>query len=127
MKSPRADRLLVEDMLESLGRIARYTAGMQKGTFLSDRKTIDAVVRNLEIIGEAAASISASTQKSFGRSSPVICFNWAKTCISFSKAYPQTRRCLLLAANPTWGHTWHTLTLSLTSRTLTEQADGDSA
>jgi hypothetical protein len=64
-------------------------------------------------------SISASTRKSFGRSSPVICFNWAKNCISFSKAYPQTRRCLLLAANPTWGHTWHTLTLSLTSRTLT--------
>jgi uncharacterized protein with HEPN domain len=45
-------------MLESLGRIARYTAGMQEETFLSDRKTIDAVIRNLEIIGEAAARLT---------------------------------------------------------------------
>lgn len=63
MKSPRADRLLVEDMLESLGRIARYTAGMQKETFLSDRKTIDAVVRNLEIIGEAAARLTVDAKR----------------------------------------------------------------
>ena len=58
MRSPRADRLLVEDRPESLGRIARYTDGMQKEAFLSDRKTIDAVVRNLEIIGEAAARLT---------------------------------------------------------------------
>ena len=63
MRSPRADRLLVEDMLESLGRIARYTAGMQKETFLSDRKTIDAVVRNLEIIGEAAARLTVDIRQ----------------------------------------------------------------
>ena len=47
MRSRRADRLLVEDMLESMGRIAGYTAGMGREEFLSDRKTIDAVVRNL--------------------------------------------------------------------------------
>jgi uncharacterized protein with HEPN domain len=63
LRSLRADRLLVEDMLESLGRIARYTAGMQKETFLSDRKTIDAVVRNLEIIGEAAARLTVDARQ----------------------------------------------------------------
>ena len=63
MKSPRADRLLVEDMLESLGRIARYTEGMQKETFLSDRKTIDAVGRNLEII--AASPTWGHTTESY--------------------------------------------------------------
>ncbi len=63
MKSPRTDRLLVEDMLESLGRIAAYTAGMPKEAFLSDRKTIDAVVRNLEIIGEAAARLTIDAKQ----------------------------------------------------------------
>ena len=63
MKSPRADRLLVEDMLESLARIARYTAGMQKAAFLSDSKTVDAVVRNLEIIGEAAARLTIDARQ----------------------------------------------------------------
>lgn len=47
-------RLRLEDMLEAIGRIARYTAGMDWGRFAADDKTIDAVVRNLEIIGEAA-------------------------------------------------------------------------
>jgi uncharacterized protein with HEPN domain len=42
-------------MLESMGRIAGYTAGMGREEFLSDRKNIDAVVRNLEVVGEAAS------------------------------------------------------------------------
>lgn len=39
--------------LECIDRIAEYTAGMTKDAFLADRKTQDAVVRNLEIIGQA--------------------------------------------------------------------------
>ena len=50
-------------MLESLGRIAESTAGMQKKAFLSDRKTIDAVVRNLEIVGEAAARLTVDARQ----------------------------------------------------------------
>src|SRR2546423_15066325 len=45
--------LLLEDIRSALGRIERYTSGMQREQFLVDEKTIDAVVRNLEIIGEA--------------------------------------------------------------------------
>lgn len=45
--------LLLEDIRSALGRIKRYTSGMQREQFLTDEKTIDAVVRNLEIIGEA--------------------------------------------------------------------------
>ncbi|MFQ6035349.1 MAG: DUF86 domain-containing protein [Sedimentisphaerales bacterium] len=41
-------------MLESIDRIEQYTEGMSFDAFSSDRKSIDAVVRNLEIIGEAA-------------------------------------------------------------------------
>lgn len=39
--------------LECIDRIAEYTAGMTKDAFLKDHKTQDAVVRNLEIIGQA--------------------------------------------------------------------------
>lgn len=51
---PKRDAdLLLEDIRTSLERIERYTSGMNRSQFLSDEKTIDAVVRNLEIIGEA--------------------------------------------------------------------------
>ncbi len=45
--------LLLEDIRAALARIERYTNGINQGQFLSDEKTIDAVARNLEIIGEA--------------------------------------------------------------------------
>ncbi|MEI8046858.1 MAG: DUF86 domain-containing protein [Bacteroidota bacterium] len=49
--------LLLEDMLESALKIVRYTADLDYDSFLNDDKTIDAVVRNFEIIGEAANRI----------------------------------------------------------------------
>ena len=52
---PKRDaELLVEDMLEALRKINLYIAGMDHSAFLQDEKTIDAVVRNLEVLGEAA-------------------------------------------------------------------------
>ena len=52
--SKRDRDLLLEDMLESALKIKRYTQDMSFEDFLKDDKTIDAVVRNFEIIGEAA-------------------------------------------------------------------------
>ncbi|MHC1774002.1 MAG: DUF86 domain-containing protein [Lentimicrobium sp.] len=49
--------LLLEDMLESALKIKRYTTNLNYDSFLNDEKTIDAVVRNFEIIGEAANRI----------------------------------------------------------------------
>ncbi len=45
--------LLLKDMLESIRLIGTYVDGMEIDAFLADRRTIDAVVRNIEIIGEA--------------------------------------------------------------------------
>ena len=45
--------LLLEDILAAVRKIARYTSGMDEEQFRQDDKTVDAVVRNLEIIGEA--------------------------------------------------------------------------
>lgn len=55
--SRRSVRLLLDDMLEATERIERYVAGMDQPAFLADEKTSDAVVRNLEILGEAAAHV----------------------------------------------------------------------
>jgi uncharacterized protein with HEPN domain len=55
--SKRSLGLLIEDIWESIEKIERYTEGMVQDRFQSDEKTIDAVVRNLEIIGEAAGRL----------------------------------------------------------------------
>lgn len=52
--SKRSSRLLLEDILDSVEKIHRYTTNMTFEDFCSDSKTIDAVVRNFEIIGEAS-------------------------------------------------------------------------
>jgi uncharacterized protein with HEPN domain len=52
--SKREPFLLIQDMLESIQKIKSYTLGMTWEDFQNDDKTIDAVIRNFEIIGEAA-------------------------------------------------------------------------
>lgn len=52
--SKRETSLLLEDILEAGNKILSFTAGMSFDDFLADDKTVDAVVRNFEIIGEAA-------------------------------------------------------------------------
>lgn len=56
---PRESRLRVEDILDAIARIQRYVEGLTFEQFLADQKTVDAVVRNLEIIGEAVRHLSA--------------------------------------------------------------------
>ena len=55
--SKRDQILLLEDMLDSALKIKKYTELLDFEEFIKDDKTIDAVVRNLEIIGEAANRI----------------------------------------------------------------------
>lgn len=52
--SDRNITLLVEDILEAINKILAYTNAMSFDEFMNDTKTIDAVVRNFSIIGEAA-------------------------------------------------------------------------
>ena len=56
--SERTDTVLLRDIQEAIQRISVYTEGMVYQTFLTDLKTQDAVIRNLEIIGEAAKNMS---------------------------------------------------------------------
>ncbi len=54
----RRDRDYLSDIREAIQRIITYTSNMSFEQFLNDRKTQDAVVRNLEVIGEAAKNLS---------------------------------------------------------------------
>jgi uncharacterized protein with HEPN domain len=52
--SNRNTNLLLNDIIESGEKILHYVQGLSYDQFLNDDKTIDAVIRNFEIIGEAA-------------------------------------------------------------------------
>lgn len=55
---PRKWNLRIEDMLDAIAKIQRYTDGMTFEEFCKDEKTIDAVLHNIELIGEAAGHVS---------------------------------------------------------------------
>ena len=55
--SPRDWTLFIADMQEACDKIADYTRGIDFSAFCADTRTVDAVVRNLQIIGEAAKGI----------------------------------------------------------------------
>jgi len=51
------ERILLDylnDIIESIADIKEFTTGMTRESFSTDKKTIKAVVRSLEVIGEAA-------------------------------------------------------------------------
>ncbi len=54
---PRSWRVRIEDILDAIDNIEHYVAGLDFDAFDADRKTVDAVERNLEIIGEATANL----------------------------------------------------------------------
>lgn len=55
--SSRSVPILLDDILDAMQRIEQYTAGMEARAFERDGKTVDAVVRNCAVIGEAANRI----------------------------------------------------------------------
>jgi len=46
--------MYLEDILSSIDRIQEYISGLDFQQFKKDYKTVDAVIRNFEIIGEAS-------------------------------------------------------------------------
>lgn len=63
--SPREWRFRIEDIAEALSAIEEYTTGLDFESWNRDRKTIDAVIRNFEIIGEAAANVPEEIQNRY--------------------------------------------------------------
>lgn len=61
--SRREDPESLYDIQEAIKSIETYITKLDYQEFLTDKKTQDAVVRNLEIIGEAAKNISDDVKK----------------------------------------------------------------
>jgi uncharacterized protein with HEPN domain len=56
-------RLYLDDILEAIHQIRTYLADQDEEAFKKDRKTQDAIIQNLEIIGEAAGKLPEKMQK----------------------------------------------------------------
>jgi uncharacterized protein with HEPN domain len=61
----RSQLLYLNDMAEAAASIRSYTGQMTYEEFSKDKMRIDAVVRNFEIIGEAAKNINDALRKQF--------------------------------------------------------------
>jgi len=60
---PRDFEVYLQDILEAIRKINAYTVGMSRAEFESDPKTVDAVLRNLEVVGEAAKCIPEAVRE----------------------------------------------------------------
>ncbi len=56
-------RVYVQDILEAIKRIDEYIGKMTFEEFSKDKKTMDAVVRNFAVIGEAAKNVPVSIKR----------------------------------------------------------------
>ena len=56
--SERTNREFLGDIREALKRISVYVAGLDYEAFVKDTRTQDAVIRNLQILGEATKNLS---------------------------------------------------------------------
>jgi uncharacterized protein with HEPN domain len=61
----RSYNLFVEDILESMDKIENYIRDLYYDDFIENHMVIDAVLRNLEIIGEAANNIPHDLRNKF--------------------------------------------------------------
>lgn len=61
----RSDKEFLKDIQEAVQRIVQYTRGMGYEKFVEDTKTQDAVVRNLEIIGEAVKNLPVEVRAAY--------------------------------------------------------------
>jgi uncharacterized protein with HEPN domain len=59
----RNEEVYLNDVLESIKKIERYTKGVRESGFCQDSQLQDAVLKRLEIIGEAVKNISVSIRK----------------------------------------------------------------
>ena len=63
--SKREIDLYISDITESSKKIKKYIKGLTFADFKKDGKTLDAVIRNLEVIGEAAYNLPKEFKKKY--------------------------------------------------------------
>src|SRR5574341_818920 len=63
MSPQRRDEEYLDDIHQAMHRIIAYAAGLSYEQFMEDLKTQDAVIRNLQVIGEATKKLSGRLKK----------------------------------------------------------------
>ena len=58
-------KVYLDDIVAAIDKIAKFTEGLSEEQFMDDPKTLDAVIRNLEIIGEAAKNVPDDIRQKF--------------------------------------------------------------
>lgn len=61
----QTEALYLRDIIDAIDKIISYVNEMSYDDFCNDFKTIDAVVRNYEIIGEAAKNVSVAIRNKY--------------------------------------------------------------
>ena len=56
-------RVFVEDIIDAIEKIERYTKNQSLVDFLTNEEKQDAVIRNLEVVGEAAGKVPEQIQE----------------------------------------------------------------
>ena len=64
-KEDRTYKMFLEDIRLAMKRVAEYIHGLNFSEFKKDYKTVDAVIRNFEIIGEAAKNVPKEIKNKF--------------------------------------------------------------
>lgn len=65
--NPRSDQLFLYDIIESCEKIEKYVGAVDEAEFKNNAMLQDAVVRNIEIIGEAAKNLSEELRSANSR------------------------------------------------------------
>ena len=65
MTMPKGQLVYLKDMLNAIDKIGRYVDGISYEKFKTNSLLCDAVVRNLEIIGEAAKNVSEDIKEKY--------------------------------------------------------------
>ena len=55
----------IDDIVEAINKIERYTDGIDFVIWQNDEKTVDAVIRNIEVIGEASSHLPIEVQEQY--------------------------------------------------------------
>ena len=61
----RSRQFRIDDIIEAINKIERYTSGIDFASWQNDEKTVDAVIRNLEVIGEASSHLPIEIQEQY--------------------------------------------------------------
>ena len=61
------DRIYLEHILESFSKVGHYLRNVDYETFLADEEKQDAIIRKIEIAGEASKRLSPETREKFNQ------------------------------------------------------------